>query len=347
MNTLLHFAQTPPQVPLATVWLLNELAEYRGKQAMFAQQSPERLKKLGEHAIIESAVSSNRIEGVEIEQKRIATVIFGRRLLHDRNELEVRGYQAALAWIHEQHACVPWTVDTVLQLHRLSRPESWDAGVFKQNDGEIIEKHGDGRVTLRFRPLAAAKTPEAITQLCQLTTQLQQQQQIPPLVIWAASNLDFLCIHPFRDGNGRVSRLLLLLHLYHLGFTAGRYVSLERLIEQHKERYYETLRIGSQGWHETAHDPWPYINFLLVILKDLYSQFEARYRQVEPAQGVKTAAVQRAITEFTGAFHITELQRHCPEAGVDLVRQVLKRLRQEGKVECLGRGKQARWRRIG
>lgn len=347
MKTLLNWIQTPPQIPLATVWLLNELAEYRGKQDLFTRQAPQKLEKLREHALIESAVASNRIEGVEIDQKRVGTVIFGKSHLQDRNEEEVRGYQSALSWIHRKHDAISFTPETVLRLHAMTRPDTWDAGAFKKEDGEIIEKHTDGRVTVRFRPVSAKDTPTAIHTLCETSKRILHEKQVPPLILWAAQNLDFLCIHPFRDGNGRVSRLLLLLSLYHLGFDGGHYVSLERIIEQSKDRYYDTLKTGSQGWHASKHNPWPYINYLLFTLKTLYQEFESRYENTTLPLGEKTETVRQAVAQFQEAFHITELHKQCPEVSLDMIRKVLKQMRQTHEIECLGRGKHARWQRIG
>ncbi len=347
MKTLQRFIETPPQIPTVTVWALTELAEYLGKQELFTRQSPQRLKALREHALIESAVASNRIEGVEIDRRRVGTVIFGKTHLQDRNEQEVRGYQAALSLIHDQYGALAISPETILRLHTLTRPEIWDSGLFKEKDGEIIEKHPNGNVSVRFRPLSARETPSAVEQMCRDNARLAREKQIPPLILWAALNLDFLCIHPFRDGNGRVSRLLLLLHLYHLGFMAGRYISIERLIEQSKDRYYETLWLSSQGWHDGRHDPWPYINYLLYTLKELYAEFENRYEHATLPMGEKTETVRRGVVGFQSAFHIMELQKKCPEVSLDMIRKVLNTMRDAGEVECTGRGKHAMWRPIG
>lgn len=344
MKTVSKWKNERPQIPTAAVWLLNDLAEYRGKQELFTKQAPQKLKALREHALIESAVSSNRIEGVEVDQKRIGTVLFGKGHLQDRDEEEVRGYQKALSWIHEKGAAIPLSVETVLKLHKMTRPNLWDGGAFKKDDGEIIEKHPDGRVTPRFKPLSAKETPQAMEQLCTDTAQLLQGREVPPLILLAAFNLDFLCIHPFRDGNGRVSRLLILLLMYHLGFEAGRYISLERIIEQSKERYYDTLRESSQAWHEAKHNPWPYINYLLYTLKELYQEFESRYENAALPLGEKTETVQRTIQSFSGDFHVTELQKKCPEVSIDMIRKILNRMRKEGEITCNGRGKLACWR---
>jgi Fic family protein len=172
-----------------------------------------------------------------------------------------------------------------------------------------------------------------------------RERWVHPLVALAAFNLDFLCIHPFRDGNGRVSRLLLLLQCYHLGFEVGRFISLERLIEDNKDRYYETLEISSQGWHEGRHDPWPYVHYLLFILKTAFREFEQRVGQMASPRGAKTELVRAAIDRSTGNFRVADLLAVCPGVSVDLVRRVLKDLRTAGEVECLGRGQAAAWRR--
>jgi len=339
--------QQAPQIPMVAVWLLNDLAESKGKQELFTRQSSQRLKALREHALVESAVSSNRIEGVEVDQKRIGTVLFGKGLLQDRDEEEVRGYQRALNWIHDKGASIPITDKTILKLHSMTRPNIWDSGLFKEDDGEIIEKHPDGRITTRFKPLSAKETPEAIELLCRDTTRLLSSREIPPLVLLATFNLDFLCIHPFRDGNGRVSRLLILLLMYHLELEAGRYISIERLIEQSKMRYYETLYQSSLNWHAAKHDPWPYINYLLYTLNDLYNEFEERVENAPSARGSKTEAIQQAVISFTSPFHITDIQKKCPMVSIDLIRKTLAQMRNNKQVECSGRGKKALWSLIG
>jgi hypothetical protein len=172
-----------------------------------------------------------------------------------------------------------------------------------------------------------------------------RERWVHPLIALAGFNLDFLCIHPFRDGNGRVSRLMLLLQCYHLGYEVGRYVSLERLIEQNKDRYYETLEQSSQGWHEGKQDPWPYVNYVLFILKTAYREFEERVGLTASPRGAKTALVTAVIGRATGPFRVADIQRECPSVSVDLIRQVLKNLRSAKQVECLGRGQNAEWRK--
>jgi len=345
MTTLRLFSRSFESVPASTSWYLADLGEARGKQELFTRQSPQRLKALHEHALIESALSSNRIEGVEVDQSRIATIFFGKPLLRDRDEEEVRGYRQALTWIHEHGATVPITEETILKLHRLTRGDIWDAGKYKEKDGDIIEKFPDGRSRVRFRTVTAVDTPIYMKDLVGLLDDAIKERKVPPLVLLTAFNLDFLCIHPFRDGNGRVSRLLLLLQCYHLGFEVGRYISLERLIEQNKERYYETLEQSSQGWHEGNHDPWPYINYLLSIIRMAYREFEERLSRIQSPKGEKTDLVLHAIEGALGSFSVTELQNMCPNVSVDMIRCVLKNLRAKNQIECLGRGQKARWQK--
>ena len=345
MMTLRLFSLNFESVPTSTSWYLADLGEARGKQELFTRQSPQRLKVLREHALVESAVSSNRIEGVEVDQSRIATIVFGKPLLRDRDEEEVRGYRQALTLIHEQGANLPVTEETVLKLHRLTRGEIWDAGKYKEKDGDIIEKFPDGRSRIRFKTVRSADAPICMKELVELYDETIRDRRIPPPVILAAFNLDFLCIHPFRDGNGRVSRLLLLLQCYRLGFEVGRYISLERLIEQNKERYYETLEQSSQGWHKGKHDPWPYINYILSIIKIAYREFEERLGRLQSPRGEKTSLVLQSIETAPGPFSVAELQNRCPNVSMDMIRRVLKNLRAKNQIKCLGRGQNARWQK--
>jgi Fic family protein len=343
MMTFRQFASKPESIPAATSWYLADLGEARGKQDLFTKQSPQKLRVLRENAMIESAVSSNRIEGVTVDQARIRTIVFGKSILRDRDEEEVRGYRDALKLIHEQGKNLFVSEETILNLHRLCRGEIWDAGRYKEKDGDIIEKYADGRERVRFKTVPAAKTQASTKELIERWNRCLLEKWVHPLIAMAAFNLDFLCIHPFRDGNGRVSRLLLLLQCYHLGYEVGRYISLERLIEQNKERYYETLEQSSEGWHEGKHDPWPYINFVLYTLKTAYREFEERVGQITSPKGAKTELVLSVIRRHLSPFRISDIQKECPGVSLDLIRSVLKNLRSSGKVKCLGRGQSAEW----
>lgn len=344
MMTLRSFKKGLATVPTATAWSLADLGQAIGRQELFTKQSPQKLKALREHALIESAVSSNRIEGVEVDQKRVGTVVFGKAGLRDRDEEEVRGYRDALHLIHTRGGGLPVTEKTILELHRLARGDVWDAGQYKEKGGDIIERFPDGRERVRFRPTPAKKTPAAMAELVELWADCVREKWIPPLVAVAGFNLDFLCIHPFRDGNGRASRLLLLLQCYHAGAEAGRYISLERLIEENKERYYETLEQSSAGWHEGKHNPWPFINYVLWIAREAYQEFERRVSDSKAPPGEKSQVIVSAIEGMAGDFSIAQLQRLCPGVSVDMIRHILKKQREQGSVECLGRGRNALWR---
>jgi len=344
MMTLRQLAAEPPTVPTRASWYLADLAESKGRQELFTRQSPQKLKILREHALIESAVSSNRIEGVEVDKSRIATLMFGKPALRDRDEEEVRGYRDALNLIHQNGARLPISENTIKKLHKLCRGEIWDAGIYKEKDVDIIQTCADGRSRVRFKSLPAKQTPQAMAEMIELWERGLREKWIHPLILTAALNLDFLCIHPFRDGNGRVSRLLFLLACYRCGIEAGRYISLERIIEENKERYYEVLEQSSQRWHEGKHDPWPAMGFLLFILTQACKEFEERAGKIKSARGEKTGLVEDAIARQTGLFSLSDLQNACPSVSADLIRAVLKRLKGT-KVECLGRGHTAKWQR--
>ena len=343
MMTLRQFLEQAPAIPAATSWYLADVAQALGKQELFTKQAPQKLKALREHALIESAVSSNRIEGVEVDPKRVGTIVFGKALLRDRDEEEVRGYRKALDLIHTKGAALPVTEASIRQLHSLSRGGVGDAGEYKQTENDIIEVHPGGRREVRFRTVRAADTAPFMAGLIQGWHDLQSQRAVHPLIALVAFNLDFLCIHPFRDGNGRASRLIFLLQCYHAGLEVGRFISLERLIEQNKERYYEKLQLSSDGWHQGKHNPWHYINFLLYTLLDAYKEFEKRVGQTASPRGSKTELVLSAIDRQTGAFSAADLRRDCPGVGLDLIRRVLNRRSKSGELRCEIRGPKSLW----
>jgi len=343
MKTLELIQDRRLQIPMSVSWYLSDIGRAQGLQELFTRQSPQKLKVLREHAIAQSTVSSNRIEGVEIDQARIGTVVFGHPALKDRDEEEVAGYRDALNLIHTQGAALPVTEATILQLHKLSRGNVWDAGQYKDKPVDIIEKLPGGGERLRFRSVSPANTPEFTRALTSLWQDQSRDHDISPLIVMAGFNLDFLCIHPFRDGNGRVSRLLLLLTAYHLGLEVGRYISLERIIEENKERYYETLQQSSQGWHEGKHDPWPYIGYLLFVLKKAFDEFEERAGQLKSTRGAKTDLIMTAISGLPDRFSLVDVEQVWPGVSRDMVRKVLKDMQKLQKVQCAGRGPGAVW----
>ncbi|MGC9260951.1 MAG: Fic family protein [Phycisphaerae bacterium] len=346
MMTLRLFSDTAATVPLASTWLIGDLGVALGRQELFTRQSPQKLKVLREHALIESAVSSNRIEGVEVDQKRVGTLMFGSPMLRDRDEEEVRGYRSALDLIHREGASWPITEATTRQLHQLTRGEIWDAGKYKQKTEPIIERFSDGRSRIRFMPVEAGPaTDAAMSELFVLGNDLLRDHRVNPLIVMAGFTLDFLCIHPFRDGNGRVSRLLMLQLAYHAGAEVGRYISLERLIEQNKQRYYETLEESSQDWHTGRHNPWPFVNYVLWVLKEAYKEFEQRAGETAEPVGAKAELVRQAICHRQGSFRVADLERACPAVGRDWIRKILRQMKAAGELHSFGHGAGSRWER--
>jgi len=344
MNTFLHFLKNLKSIPLITTWELGDLAEMKGRQELYTRQSPQRLKQLREFSIVESAISSNRIEGISIDQNRVGTVVFGTTNLHDRNEEEVRGYRKALDLIHTGFDRLPLSIETIQRFHALSCTGAWDAGQFKEKPVDIIQTYPDGSSRVRFQTVP----PEDVVRYLKSTIELYEESvrdsRISPLIALAAFNLDFLCIHPFRDGNGRVSRLLLLFMLYKLGYEAGRYVSIEKTIETTKAQYYDTLELSSANWHTGEHDAWPYINYILFAIKTVYKDFESRVDAQKAPRGEKTEIVIRALNEFTGEFTLKELEQKCPGVSRDMIQLVMKRF--ASYLTCSGRGAGSRWRRM-
>jgi len=334
-------------LPQGTVWLLESLAEARGKQALYEAQSPQILNVLREMALIESAESSNRIEGVIVDRSRLRPLVLGRSRPRDRSEEEIVGYRRALSWIHTDHAKIRIEPATILHLHSLAQGgTSGDAGRWKTSQNEIVEILPNGRRTIRFRPLEPERVAAAMEELCLSYRTAIDQRQVVALLAVAATVLDFLCIHPFRDGNGRVSRLLTLLALYHHGYGVGRYVSLERLVEETKESYYDSLKMSSAAWHKGRHDVMPWFNYFLSTLRKAYREFEDRAGRERPARGSKAGLIEYALANAQSPFGIADLERLCPNVSRDMIRVVMNRWRDEGRIEVLSRGRDAKWRRL-
>ena len=340
------FKRENVELPLSAVWLMNSIAEYKGKQELYAKQSPQILKTLLETALIESAESSNRIEGVTVDHARLKPLIIGHSKPRDRSEEEVAGYRKALDLIHTKYKSLRITPETIKELHWLCRGESWDAGKWKEKDNDIIRKHPDGRVEVIFKPVSVVKTPEMMKQLCLSYEHSISQLKYPDLYAVACLVLDFLSIHPFRDGNGRVSRLLTLLALYQHGFMVGKYISIERIVEQSKETYYETLNKSSQKWHDAKHDVIPWFNYFLGTVLAAYKEFEERAENIKPARGAKTALLVQAIDSQHGEFSISDIEKACPAVSRVMIKKVLLQMQKDKKIKCLGKGQSAKWKRI-
>ena len=334
------------KLPLSTVWLLESLAESKGRQQLFEKQSPQILKSLREMALIESAESSNRIEGVTVDKSRLRPLVLGKVSPKDRPEEEIVGYRLALNWIHTDFQKIVISPETCLRLHALAQGgTTGDAGQWKITPNDIIEISPDGRREVRFRPVAPALVPKAMEELCLAYRDAIEQLKITPLLSIAGLILDFLCIHPFRDGNGRVSRLLTLLALYHHGYDVGRYISFERVVEQTKEDYYEVLKKSSARWHEGAHDFLPWFIYLLTTLRRTYREFEERAGRARPEKGSKSDLVEYALDAIVSPFGIADIERLCPNVSRDTIRLVMNSRRKSGRLEIMGRGRDAKWRR--
>lgn len=326
---------------------LTTLGEARGRQVLYAHQRPEALESLKQVAIIESSESSNRIEGVVAPRDRIEALVLRPTEPKDRSEQEIAGYRDALAMIHDSHPHMPFTVNVLLQLHgTLYRYHPGQGGRFKAADNEIVERTADGsQARVRFRPTSAVETPAAMSAFEIAYRDAAGRNDVPALVLIPLAILDLLCVHPFGDGNGRVARLATLLLLYHHGYEVGRYLSLERIIEDSKLSYYEALERSSAGWHEGAHDAHPWLTYFWGVLQRAYREFEERVGMYT-GRGGKTEQVRAAVARRFAPFAISDIQRDCPGVSHDLVRVVLRALRDEGAIEAEGRGRGARWRRV-
>jgi Fic family protein len=343
MKTLDFIKRKLESIPITTSWYLSAIDEFKGKQEYYKKQSPEKLKQLETHALVESSVSSNRIEGASIARARMLTVVLGDSSLKNHEEEEVRGYLKALKWVHEDHEKIELNIDTILKFHKMIRGDNSDAGEWKEIQSNIMEKLPDGSEKISFQPPGVKDSVNFLEEAVHLWHEQIKEKRIPPLILLAAFNFDFLCIHPFRDGNGRVSRLLLVLQMYKLGLDIGRYISIERIIEENKERYYESLQLSSTGWTEGENTIWPYANYLLFVLKEAYNELEVKLEHLPVAKGAKTFLIMNVINNYIGQFSLSNIKYYLPGVGMEMIRKIIKELQKEGKIRNLGRGINARW----
>lgn len=327
--------------------MVRTLGEFKGRQDLYREQSPQVLETLKKSAMVESVESSNRIEGVTMAPERLEPLVAKKIEPKDRSEAEIAGYRDVLAEIHTNAQRLKLSPKLILDFHKrmYSRtPEK--GGRWKEKDNAIWEEK-EGRRFIRFRPVSAAATPEYMTRLCELYNEAMEAGKAEPLLVIAAFILDFECVHPFPDGNGRVGRLLTLLLLYQAGYEVGRYISLERIVEQSKESYWDVLFKSSQGWHEGKHDLRPWWDYFLGTLIAAYKEFAERVGAVSSARGAKRDLVQDAVARLPDRFRFSELQRTCPGVSYATLRRALMDLRRAKKVRCLGKGRDAQWERIG
>jgi Fic family protein len=335
------------QLPLSSVWLMTDIAEAKGRQQLYLRQSPQVMASLREAALVQSVESSNRIEGVTVAPARLELLVLGNARPRDRSEEEIQGYRRVLSLIHTGESELAVTPALLQRFHAAMQKGADDAGQWKRVNNDIVEIRAGAPPLVRFRPVPAAESESAVEELCLSYRHALDQEGVPSLLAIAALIFDFLCIHPFRDGNGRISRLLTLLALYQHGYEVGRYISLERLIEESRADYYYVLNRSSEGWHEGRHDLLPWVNHFLAILHRAYIELEERVGQVKSARGAKTALLEAAVAAFPGPFALADLERACPGVSRDMARRVLRQLQKDGRVQCLGKGPGALWRRQG
>ena len=314
--------------------------EFKGRQQLYLEQKPRELETLVEIAKIQSTESSNAIEGITTTKARLKSLMADKTTPRDRGEKEIKGYRHVLNVIHENFDYVPIRKNYILQLHKMlyQFTEERFGGSFKDTPNEIDIVYPDGRTVLLFKPLEPFETPEAVEKLCEEYDKAINKYGIDPLIAIPVFIHDFLCIHPFNDGNGRMSRLLTTLLLYKSGFVIGRYISLEKKIEITKDEYYVALQESSQNWHEEKNDDTAFIKYILGTIVAAYRDFEERVNML----GKKVSArdmVEKAIRSKIGKFTKNDIMELCPEIGRGSVENSLKALCEEGIIKKEGQGR--------
>lgn len=324
---------------------IKKLGEFKGKQELYSMQIPEVLERLRENAIIESVTASNRIEGITAPETRIKAIVRKPEKGHNHNEQALAGYRDALNLIHTSHQGMVFGCNIILQLHSMIYrylPE--DGGHWKYADNVIEERNPDGTlIRVRFKPVSHLETPAAMKALEEGYREQTERYRTEPLILIPLAILDFLCIHPFKDGNGRIARLLSLLLLYKTGFEVGRYISLERIIDDSLKSYYDALEGSSTIWHANAHDPFPWISYFWGVLIRAYKELDERVGTAQSSKGSKTARVTETIMSFPGEFSISDLEKTCPTVSRDMIRVVLRQLKEENIISVQRRGRASKW----
>ena len=323
--------------------LVAKIHECKGRQDLFIRQKPVELDRLVEVAKIQSMEASNKIEGIITTSTRMKQLFEEKTTPKNRDEDEIMGYRDVLNIIHKSNEYIPIRSSYILQLHRdlLKRAGFSYGGRFKNVQNYINETKPDGTVVTKFTPIAPYDTPDAVANLCNAYEQAIANEKIDSLILIPTFVCDFLCIHPFNDGNGRMSRLLTLLLLYKNGYSVGKYISIENQIEKTKERYYDTLEASDVGWHEEKNDPTPFIRYMLQAILACYIEFEERVGLMSDTGNGSTAYdivknyTEGKIGKFTGA----EVVVHCPSIGRSSALAALKKLTEEGLIIREGSGR--------
>lgn len=323
------------------VAMLTQIHEYKGEQALFIEAKADALTKLVEIAKIQSTESSNKIEGIFTTDARLKALVMDKTRPKTRNEREIAGYRDVLNTIHDSYEYIPPKPSTILQLHRdLYKFGSYDVGgKYKSADNIIEEEDEQGNKFVRFKPVPAWETPENINSLFEAFNEQMDKEQADPLILIPMFILDFLCIHPFSDGNGRMSRLLTLLLLYRSGYIVGKYISIEKMIEVSKDSYYECLQASSYKWHENENDYEPFVEYMLGVILAAYREFSSRVEVLITSGISKPERIREIIKGNLGTITKTEIMNRCPDISQTTVQRALADMLKNGEIIKIGGGR--------
>ena len=330
------------------VQMVGSIHEHKGKQELFLEANIDELKTLLEVALIQSTGASNRIEGIFTSDKRLEELVSQKAEPRNRSEQEIAGYREVLATIHETYEYITPRPNIILQLHRdlYSYCQGNIGGTYKNSDNVIAETDAGGHQKARFIPVPAFQTAEAIDELCARFLEAWEANLIDKLILIPMFILDFLCIHPFNDGNGRMSRLLTLLLFYKAGYIVGKYVSMEMLIEKTKETYYEALQASSVGWHEGENSYEPFVKYYLGIMLKAYNEFESRVEHLKHHNLSKPDRIKVVIDNKVGKITKKEIMELCPDISKVTVERTLTDLVKSGYIAKVGAGPSTGYVRI-
>lgn len=322
---------------------LTLINEFKGEQRLFIEAHKDALKELVEIAKIQSTEASNKIEGIYTVDDRLKNLVQEKTTPRNRDESEIAGYRDVLNTIHESYEYIPINANYILQLHRnlYKFIGNVDGGKFKTGDNIIRETDEKGNEKVRFRPVPAWETPESVDRLCEAFR--DAKEEVDPLILSSMFILDFLCIHPFNDGNGRMSRLLTLLLLYQSGFIVGKYISIEKIIEQSKETYYEALQDSSIEWHENKNDYKPFVNYMLGVVINAYKEFESRVKLLTNPNYSKSDRIREIIKEHIGTITKSELLDMNPDISDTTVQRTLAELLKNNDILKIGGGRYTKY----
>ena len=330
------------------VQMVGSIHEHKGKQELFLEANIDELKTLLEVALIQSTGASNRIEGIFTSDKRLEELVSQKAEPRNRSEQEIAGYREVLSTIHEGYEYITPRPNIILQLHRdlYSYSQGATGGSYKNSDNVIAETDAEGHQKARFIPVPAFQTAEAMEELCTRFLEAWEADRIDKLVLIPMFILDFLCIHPFNDGNGRMSRLLTLLLFYKAGYIVGKYVSMEMLIEKTKETYYEALQASSTGWHEGENSYEPFVKYYLGIMLKAYNEFESRVEHLKHRSLSKPDRIKAVIDNKVGKITKKEIMELCPDISRVTVERTLTDLVKSGYIAKVGAGPSTGYVRI-